>query len=45
MFVNSLEIVLKISGLGVKNQFLMIFDALANNIFPVPGVGYKILQP
>ena len=34
-----LEIVLKISGSGAKNQFLMIFDTLSNNIFPVPGVG------
>ena len=37
-----LQIILKISSWSVKNQFLMIFDALANNIFPVyePGVGY-----
>ena len=32
---DKLEIILKISGWSVKNQFAMIFDALANNIFPV----------
>ena len=30
-----LQIILKILGWSVKNQFRMTFDALANNIFPV----------
>ena len=30
-----LQIILKTSGCSVKNQFFMVFDAIANNIFPV----------
>ena len=38
-----LQIILKISGSSVKNQFVLIFEALANNIFPVqqPGGGLQ----
>ena len=33
--VGKLQISLKISAWSVKNQFDIIFDALANNIYPV----------
>ena len=29
-----LQMIIKISGWSVKNQFALIFNALANNIFP-----------
>ena len=33
--IRKLQIIEKISGGSVKNHFVMIFDALPNNIFPV----------